>query len=40
MMVYMVFISLQAVMIENVFYRVPKELGYYEANQNDNSVDS
>lgn len=40
MMVYMVYICLQAVMIENVFYRVPKELGYYQANQNDDSVDS
>jgi hypothetical protein len=27
-------------MIENVFYRVPKELGYYDDNNNYDSIDS
>lgn len=40
MLMHMACICLQAIMLENVFYRVPKELGYYEANQNDDSIDS
>lgn len=40
MMLHMVCICLQAIMIENVFYRVPKELGYYDDNNNYDSIDS
>jgi hypothetical protein len=39
MLMHMACICLQAIMLEKVFYSVPKEFGYYEANLNDESVD-
>jgi hypothetical protein len=40
LLMHMACICLQAIMIEKVFYGIPKEMGYYENKLDEDSVDS